>query len=131
MRIPIHSMVDVITNSSTVTYIYAHSKSIQYAKNVLEKIMEILNVDGEVDDYFDIKLILNDRGLDYIWDNMDEENLTEDELQSMIDNNDPALLEYVSEQEYFDISINPKSDVDTNIADMFLNIFTIESRSEY
>ena len=39
LRIPIHSFIDVITNSSTEVYNNAHDKSVEMAKGILAKIL--------------------------------------------------------------------------------------------
>jgi hypothetical protein len=53
-RINIHSVVDVITNSSTTIYTYSDEGSVTSAKEVLAKLMKVLGVEGSVDDYFEI-----------------------------------------------------------------------------
>ena len=61
MKIFIHSFIDVITNSSTESYVGAHEGSIKYIKEVINGILEIAGVrDKNVDDLFEIKVVTFD-----------------------------------------------------------------------
>lgn len=52
-----HSIVDQITNSSGTTYVFSDNECLQSAKDVLTKIMGVLGVEGNVDDYFNFKFV--------------------------------------------------------------------------
>lgn len=53
MRIPVHSIVDVITNSSTVIYTEAHSNTVEMAKTLFSEILEAAGSPLTADDVFD------------------------------------------------------------------------------
>lgn len=52
----IHSMVDVITNSSSVTYVTAGSGSITKVKELVNNLLTFSDSDKKADDLFDFKL---------------------------------------------------------------------------
>jgi hypothetical protein len=56
LRIPLHSVVDVITNSSTVIYTQASSGAAKIARAMIEEILEIAGCDKKVEDLFDISV---------------------------------------------------------------------------
>lgn len=53
-KIPIHSFIDVITNSSTEIYVSTHDKSIELMKEFINEIMKSTGHPFEFDDYFEI-----------------------------------------------------------------------------
>lgn len=55
-KINIHSFVDVITNSSTTTYVKATQKSIDMAKELVNAILKIGNSNYKADDLFIFEL---------------------------------------------------------------------------
>src|ERR1035437_3820902 len=54
--VPVHSLVDVITNSSSELYTWASEDSVKHTKILITEIMESLGVPGSVEDYFDITM---------------------------------------------------------------------------
>jgi hypothetical protein len=54
-RIPIHSVVDVITNSSSVIYTEATRAAIDTAKSMINEILSIAGSDKTADDLFDFQ----------------------------------------------------------------------------
>lgn len=57
-KLKLHSIVDVITNSSTV--IYTYQDSIEESKELLQEILNIANIEKSVDDLFYIDTFLED-----------------------------------------------------------------------
>jgi len=66
IRIPIHSFVDVITNSSTTIFVQVHDNTIQYAKDLINAFLEMAKSDKTADDLFEFKVVPNSACLD-IW----------------------------------------------------------------
>jgi hypothetical protein len=64
MLIRFHSVVDVITNSSTTVYTWADKDADKRAKEILGDLMKVFGVTGEVDDYFDVQLVAGTRWLE-------------------------------------------------------------------
>lgn len=58
IRIPIHSFVDLITNSSSETYVSATDKSIETIKNLVDELLR--GEDLLCDEVLDIKLVKGD-----------------------------------------------------------------------
>jgi len=54
--IPIHSVIDVITNSSTEIFTNASSNSPKLMKDVINSILQVAGCDKTADDLFDIEL---------------------------------------------------------------------------
>lgn len=52
IKIKIHSLVDVITNSSTVIYVQSTDNTIKYAKDLINSLLEATNSDKKADDLF-------------------------------------------------------------------------------
>lgn len=53
ITIPIHSFIDVITNSSTEIYICTHNKTIEYAKEIIDSILACAGSELKADNLFD------------------------------------------------------------------------------
>lgn len=77
IRIPVHSIVDIITNSSTVVYVNSTSNTIDYTKKFLNQIIKSVGVDGDVDDYFDVTLELTESIALEWFENMDSGEIQE------------------------------------------------------
>jgi len=53
----IHSFVDLITNSSSETYITASDKTVKVVKDIIKLFLENANIATPVDELFDVKLV--------------------------------------------------------------------------
>jgi len=53
IKIKIHSIIDVITNSSTVVYVQTHDNTIKYTKELINTLLKITGSDKKVEDLFD------------------------------------------------------------------------------
>lgn len=126
MLVNIHSTSDVITNSSTEIFSYPCKNAIKSATEILQIIIDSLDIKGKPEDYFDIKLVLNDRGRDFVYETDIADEYNEDELEEMIDNDDPRLLEEMKDK-YIDLSICPKKNTSINLARKFFNLFNVEA----
>jgi len=101
IRVKIHSLVDVITNSSTVIYVQSHNNTIKYAKDLINNLLKISGSDKTADDLFIFKLEVNreqelDKDLyDYLEDEyLDkfQKGLTVDNLRKMSDKEGAKIL---------------------------------------
>ena len=72
IRIKPHSIVDVITNSSTVVYVQTHDNTIKYAKELVNTLLKVVGSKKKADDLFDFYFDV-DRGCEI-------EKLVEDQL---------------------------------------------------
>jgi hypothetical protein len=72
LKLNIHSIVDVITNSSTV--IYTYQNSVKEAKELLQEILKLTGSQENVDNLFYFGVFLSDN------DNYTENNFDDDEL---------------------------------------------------
>lgn len=102
IRIPIHSIIAVITNSSTEIFVGSTNTSIEMAKGILQDIINIGGGHKNVDDIFEFEII-----------NDGEENwsgFTDNELIITIKSNDPDEVKSYG-----------------NIARRFLNLFDINA----
>ena len=82
--VPIHSFIDVITNSSSETYITCNGKTIDVIKSVLKLFLENANIATPVDELFTVDLV-------YKWKDKDDENYV-CEVISDYDEDGPTLL---------------------------------------
>lgn len=74
-KLNVHSIVDVITNSSTV--IYTYQDGVKEAKKLLQEILNLTNIHKDVDDLFNIRTFLSeyDYYTDYLDERVDDEEL--------------------------------------------------------
>lgn len=63
VRIPMHSIIDVITNSSTEIFTSASDTGVKYVTELLEKVLKAAGSDKTVDELFDIKF---SKTIDYL-----------------------------------------------------------------
>ena len=105
-KINLHSIVDVITNSSTEMFMTCHSNTINNVKNLINIILKNGGSDKTADDLYDIKLIKN------TYDDNDEE------IQEEVVDYD----EYEESQPY-ELSIKSKDGTDTRITELINSIF--------
>jgi hypothetical protein len=134
MRFSMHSFVDVITNSSSVTYVYAADQAIETAREICESLLKALGLQGTVDDYFEVKLVLNQYGVDRIdtnvFDDTEEfpeaQGLNEEQLDELLDKlirgEDQRLTKHVGE-ECIDIVVRSKADPDLDLASQFMGLW--------
>jgi hypothetical protein len=57
ISVPIHSVVDVITNSSTVIYTHARDGADKVAREMIQEILDLGGSTLSVDDLFDIRIV--------------------------------------------------------------------------
>jgi len=55
VKLPLHSLIDVITNSSTEIFVHSE-KSVQPAKDLLQELLKMEGSDKKVDDVFEISI---------------------------------------------------------------------------
>ncbi len=53
LKLNIHSFIDVITNSSTETFLCAHSGSVDMTKEVIDEILRLSGCEKTADDLFE------------------------------------------------------------------------------
>lgn len=71
--IPIHSFIDVVTNSSTSIYVGCHDNTINYAKDLINDLLKVAGSDKTADDLFVFKVLANkDNEMDEIFENLEE-----------------------------------------------------------
>jgi hypothetical protein len=57
IRIPVHSFVDLITNSSSEIYVSATSGTIEALKSVINTLLKSQGIEKKADELFNIKLV--------------------------------------------------------------------------
>jgi len=60
IKVPIHSFVDTITNSSTVIYVQPHENTIEMAKELINTILKMACMDKTADELFRFSIIPGD-----------------------------------------------------------------------
>ncbi|MEG1009955.1 MAG: hypothetical protein RSE41_10650 [Clostridia bacterium] len=68
MIVKIQSIIDVITNSSTETFVACSENTLKAVKNILQSFADLNNENKNVEDLFDFKLIFKQSYEDYIYD---------------------------------------------------------------
>ena len=69
----LHSLVDVITNSSTVVYVWPNQDAIQKTKELLKEIVSVVGFEGDIDEYFDVDYTLDSDYIDIASERKGEE----------------------------------------------------------
>jgi|GEM_PF-5269719 len=78
LKIAVHSLVDVITNSSTVIYVQVHDKTVKFMKEFIDYFLKKSGSKKTADQLFEFKMEMDpDLKSDRISDIMDEEDCTE------------------------------------------------------
>jgi len=86
INIPIHSFIDVITNSSTSVYVGCHGNTIKFATDMIDSLLKAAGSDKTADDIFEFKITVEKSGeTEKIWENLSE-YYTDSELEGK-DNN--------------------------------------------
>lgn len=68
--IPVHSVCEAITNSSTVVYTYPAWKAIDNAKELFQNILSVLGLSDKVEDCFDIQISYKDGAKTALFESM-------------------------------------------------------------
>jgi len=90
-KLPIHSFVDVITNSSTEIYITVREKALDFTKELFNKILKFANVNGTFDDYFTAEVLSNTYDLQNILS--DCIKTPSDKIFSILDSSEISIIE--------------------------------------
>jgi hypothetical protein len=64
ITIPVHSFVDVITNSSSEVFVTCNGKTIEVVKSIIKLFLENANIASPVDDLFVVELVFDNRDED-------------------------------------------------------------------
>lgn len=110
----IHSMVDVITNSSSVTYVTAGEGSITKVKELINSLLSFSGSDKKADDLFDFKLSIDEERLEELRKDKlaDEEALDWDEVDDTYVQIEKGERE---KPEWWDTCGQNEEDIDTYI----------------
>jgi len=139
-------MSDIITNSSTTTFIVPTNKCIENIKLVIKNIMKILNINGEIEDYFDIELAIDKEKVreDLLDKHEDHDRFGDKSLEELIEiygevdtrkiislRNEKLLKflensDYVFEFNWINIYINPKDNVNSKFLIEFNKMFEMK-----
>lgn len=86
-RIPVHSIVDVITNSSSVIYTEAKDNSIALAKDIIDSVLKAAGSDKTADDVFNFSVtVYPDDLFEYLSDKIDYvEDEDDDDAKEFVD----------------------------------------------
>lgn len=68
-----HSMIDLITNSSTSVYIYPSQEAIEKSKELIQNIFNIIGFEEKVEDYFEFSYEIDPDFVERLIDMGDEE----------------------------------------------------------
>ena len=131
MKAVLHSYSDIITNSSTTTFMWPKQGADKILRDIIKEIMVALNVKGEPEDYFHISLEIDDTNLDaYTKAVVDEYGM--DRLYKIYSDN--LLYESVDDVPIpppFKIKLIPKALGAPNLADKLSEIFVADVLDYY
>jgi len=137
LRIPLHSFVDLITNSSSEIFVQAHDKTIVAVKEVINNLLKGVGSDKTADDLFTIELGIEvDNPESY-----EERKISGKGYTVMLSTSTPegaaALKEKQDDYEYpakTDIIVTPKDGTNENLVlaartlSDLTGLFSIDSR---
>jgi hypothetical protein len=110
ITLKLHSIIDVITNSSTEIYTYVGKYSIDKAYELLNEILKIAGSDKKAEDLFDVKLVLTEDLIDH-FTCIDEEDwpseLENDEISKALLVEYNQLSNYTEKRAFIQNKIRP------------------------
>lgn len=138
ITIPIHSIIDVITNSSTEIYTYPCTNAVQFANNIMKELLEKLGVEGSVEDHFDIRLSYDSGVLgDHYYRRFlttefaGDRKACAEKFNELYENNDPILLVDLPDDDWTSrhqtLKLTLKSDPSFDLADKVSGLFYSEA----
>lgn len=139
MNLQIHSICDVITNSSTTVYMFATKNAVNLTRQAIKGIMLTLGIEGEPEDFFDINLVIKESYLeDCIADMKEEidyykENSNLEEAEKIRNKMENMLSGDISEADSHNltISVKPKDNPEAeDIGRLLRSIFTAREISD-
>ena len=119
ITIPVHSIVDVITNSSTVIYTYCTTNTITFIKEVIDSVLRAGGSDKTADDLYEFELVPNSDLVEECgWRIQDREGISSEEATQKIEaaRKDGTLKDLVKESMYEtwqyreELRVTPKDD---------------------
>lgn len=120
IRVDIHSMVDVITNSSTVIYTWATGGTNQ-VKELINAILKASGSDKTSDDLFTIEERMTEDGMERVLDKMDESSEFEDRIDE---------LEKTFPEGWGDLPYGDKAMYRKQVSDLLTKIFYSMSEND-
>ena len=113
--IPIHSFVDVITNSSTELYVEATEQTVTVAKNILAAVLKATGSTQTVDELFDVTLAYWVRySIDDNYDRKEKEFDNETKANKFFEKNNIELDDEYTKK-WNVLKITPKKGTDVNL----------------
>jgi hypothetical protein len=126
IELSIHSIIDVITNSSTEIYCSYDKQSVESAKSIINTILKIAGAEKTADDYFDIYLWIDKWALIDIKSQMLKEDYTEEEIDKLIAEKNKIILKYASDSS-MRLIIATKDGAESNMLTKMWDIFNAEA----
>jgi len=118
IKILMHSVIDLITNSSTEIFVYSEN-SLEPAKELINEILKLQGVDQTCDDLFDLSVEMSDYGLEqYLeYEQYDQDDLDVEEVKKQIEaGNIPDWFETYHVETF--LVIKPKDEKYTKLAEL-------------
>jgi hypothetical protein len=129
IKIPMHSVIDLITNSSTEIFVYSEN-SLEPAKELINEILKLQGVDQTCDDLFELSVEMSDYGLEqYLeYEQYDQDDLDVEETKKQIEaGNIPDWFEKYHVETF--LVIKPKDEKYAKLAEL-LKKFLYSSEHE-
>lgn len=124
VRVPLHSVIDLITNSSTEIFVYSEN-SVEPAKELINEILKLQGIDKKCEDLFDIRVTVDEyqveQAIEYGYEFDDEEreglleNLSE-HVEAINTGNKPDWWEKAKWDVETNLEIIPKDPKYNNLA---------------
>jgi len=130
VKIPMHSVIDLITNSSTEIFTYSEN-SLEPAKELINEILKLQGVDKTCDDVFDLSIQFDEYGLDqYIeFENYDRDIDGDEIRKQILEGNKPDWFEDYHVET--NLVIEPKDEAYANLAELMVKFLYSPSHDEH
>lgn len=149
ITVPVHSVVDVITNSSTEIYTWPVGNAESLMRDILAEILKAAGVDKPVEDFFNIKMGPDPRWAkdvrewppESIYIAESDEYFNEEDYEDSEEEWNALLEKYIAQGGYHEdlycsgtnniLVVTPKNNTDINIVRMFENCFESHALNNY
>lgn len=139
-RINVHSFIDVITNSSTESYVRSNKKSIEFMHEFINEILKQSGSDRKSEDLFEFTIVPTEDAIQNalygIADDLQTVGMTYSEAielaKKKVDSGEIDPKDYLKESSLYDNALLMKSKKNDHftldISERFLNMFDIGER---
>jgi len=129
IAVPIHSFIDVVTNSSTSIFVGCHGNTIKYAKELIDSILRVAGSDKRAEELFEFQIVADKESeIERISEELSE-YYPEDEVKDLTWQQESELAEAVYNK-MISGEIDPRENFGKNYDDYDTRTLLIKSKGD-